>query len=404
MLSVDRLLLETAHKLRDAVRKNESFDTAQIQVIGLSDIRRAAGGDWPTIAERIRRKTMIFLESRLQPGDIIVPCGDGFLIIYAERAAERDISLECTALQDRLNDYYLGEEGLALSAQVRGRVVAAMDVEDMLTPPPRNTTEPIGDVGVKFVPAWCAARETVGMYLATPSVGDPKGPRLSYDPSYRATGQHHRNDYLDVDLTILQASVAAATQCQREGKASAIVYSVHATTMQNRRRRETFLRALAEAPAPIRARLLGRIAEVAHGTPVVSLHDWVSMLHLFTPRVALELHYEERVLCCFNTVRAWSIGCVLPSNIQTPNRRDANLALIDRWARQAHRQGICAGIFNIVDPVLVTAACAFRIDYLGHEGLWPAANTPGDALLFPRTELREAIAAQTRPQELAALA
>lgn len=115
MLSVDRLLLETAHKIRDAVRKKESFDTAQIQVIGLTDIRHAAAGDWPTIAERIRKKSMIFIETALRPGDIVVPCGDGFLIIYAERAAERDLALECTALQDKLNAFYLGEEGFKLS-------------------------------------------------------------------------------------------------------------------------------------------------------------------------------------------------------------------------------------------------------------------------------------------------
>jgi hypothetical protein len=119
----------------------------------------------------------------------------------------------------------------------------------------------------------------------------------------------------------------------------------------------------------------GGRAEIAHGTPIISLADWVHQLRRHTRRIALELHHEERVLSCFDSVDAWGMGCFLPA-AQTPNRNAAFSAMIHRWSRHGHNQGMKTWLFNVSGRVLLTAACASGIDLIAGERMGPVVAAP----------------------------
>lgn len=395
MLGVDRLFQEAADKLKGTVRQGLNFDAAQVKVIGLDAIKREAGADWRNMADRIRANSLAFIDGCVDSEDIVLPCGDGFLVIY-HNTEGRDLDRTTAALQDSLNAFYLGEESMArLSAHARAVQVSSREMAAMLAPRVRRAgaapgSAP-GSASVKFIPAWYSARETVGVYFATPLIEAANATHSGYDLGYRNTGQHYHEDFGALDLEILRRSVEAATKSTRTGRHCLIAYSVHATTLQNRHRRKEFLAALAAAPEDIRRGMIGRVAEISYGTPIVSLTEWVHQLRRHTPRIVLELHHEERALNYFDAVGAWGVGCFLPAE-QTPDRNAALSAMIHRWSRHGHNRGMKTWLFNVADPVLLTAACASGIDLIAGDRMGRLVEAPDGVHAVSLNFMRQALA------------
>ena len=105
----DAMFLEAASQLKESTRLGRSFESAQVKVIGFDDIKRAAGSDWAMIGDRIRANSMRFLQGCLGEDDMVIPAGDGFLVVYAQ-APGRDFESETATIQDSLNGFYLGEQ------------------------------------------------------------------------------------------------------------------------------------------------------------------------------------------------------------------------------------------------------------------------------------------------------
>lgn len=394
MPGADRLFQEAADKLKDTVRQGLSFEAAQIKVIGLDAIKREAGVEWRGMADRIRANSLAFIDRCVAPEDIVLPCGDGFLVIY-HNAEDRDLDRVTTALQDSLNAFYLGEEGMArLTARAKAMQVTSGEMATLLAPRVRASVPDVAHPAIKFIPAWRPAKETVGVYCATPLIETANAVHSGYDPAYPSSGQHGQEDFGALDLEILRRCAEAAADSVRTGKRCLIAYSVHATTLQNRHRRTEFLTALAALSEETRGGMIGRIAEIAKGTPAASLSDWVHQLRSFTPRVALELHHEERVLSGFDAVGAWSFGCFLPP-AQTPDRIAAHSASIHRWSRHGHNQGLKTFIFNIDDPVLLTAACASGIDLIAGDRMCPLVAAPSGMHTVSLNVVRKALSIET---------
>jgi hypothetical protein len=80
-------LMQLALQLRAISRDDGSIDAAQVRLIGLDEIRNAAGDKWPRMRERVRDGSFQILSRFVSSEDVIVPAGDGFLVILAEGAA-----------------------------------------------------------------------------------------------------------------------------------------------------------------------------------------------------------------------------------------------------------------------------------------------------------------------------
>lgn len=84
MSTDETMFLEAAHQLKEATRLGRSFESAQVKVIGLEDIRRGAGDGWASMSERVRANSLRFLQGCTREDDIVIPAGDGFLVIYTQ--------------------------------------------------------------------------------------------------------------------------------------------------------------------------------------------------------------------------------------------------------------------------------------------------------------------------------
>ena len=126
------LFAEAIDKLKTTVQQGRSFDAAQVKLVGLDDIRAAAGDEWGTIKERVRTNSLDFLRGCLGLEDIVIPAGDGFLVLYADEST-RDLERESAMLQDTLNAFYIGEEGMEkVRSRVKGVSIDAKNMHSVL--------------------------------------------------------------------------------------------------------------------------------------------------------------------------------------------------------------------------------------------------------------------------------
>ena len=103
----EHLIQQLAERLKQAVHDTRHIETAQIQIVGLEDVRRRAGNLWPELAARVRETSRDFIGQRVGPHDLVFPAGDGFLVVYAEAEGA---PAKSQILQDELNAFYLGGE------------------------------------------------------------------------------------------------------------------------------------------------------------------------------------------------------------------------------------------------------------------------------------------------------
>jgi len=202
--------MEIALRLRTIARDDGSIDAAQVRVIGLDEIREAAGANWPRMRERVRSGSMDILSKHTGPEDVIIPAGDGFLVILAEGAPGNNQE-RCKKMREALLSFYLGEDALSgLRAAVTPRsltadgfadfIAAGMQTEStdvhVLTRAPRDnivTARIFSTLHKKVVAQWvCPTRDEHG------------GRRLAYNPDFILDGAHHSRDFFSLDAAIFE--------------------------------------------------------------------------------------------------------------------------------------------------------------------------------------------------------
>jgi hypothetical protein len=410
MKALDHIFLDAAEKLKESVRQNQTLDTAQVKVIGLDEIRNAAGADWPQIADRVRSNSMMFLEGCLDERDIILPAGDGFLIVFAVKP-DRDPAREAEMVRDALNGFYLGQEDLtSLRAHVEHKAVESASMAALCgaapaalqaKSKPEVTPKPEAKAETVFLPVWVVPQEAVTGYWLVPLSAANGKPWLGYDDVWLKTGAHHPQDFLARDLSILERAIAETERCMTNGQRCLVGYTVHSSTLSNRARRQIYLRALQSVPELMRPYFVARIAEIERGTPSMTIAEWVHQLRPVSLRVNLELHETERTIRGLEGSGAFSASCVLSAAQFTPAGRARYAQLIRTWQPELKRQGLKFRLDNVLDHELLTLAAASGVDLLSGEAMWPSTKHPAGVKPFSRGQFSNALAhiALSAPQE-----
>jgi hypothetical protein len=377
-------LMQLALQLRAISRDDGSIDAAQVRLIGLDEIRQAAGDKWPRMRERVRDGSFQILSRFVTAEDVIVPAGDGFLVILAEGAA--GINQErCGKMREVLLSYYLGDEALkTLKPEVSARTLSADGFADLIA----SSLAPKADISAQDMllrdditeARLFSTRESrvVGRWIC-PVRHEQSGRRLAYDSEYILDGLHRRRDFTDIDLAILDyAQRRAEEELERD---LAIGFTVHASTLQVRRQRDLYLAALAAAPASFKSRAIVTIAEIERGTPLMSIAEWCCTLRTMFSRVCLDLHYTDRAISSIGNTGAWAAGFHLPiySGAQKGARSARTLDQIRFWGRALKSQGIRFSVNGFREPDFVDAARAAGVEIATSDVLWPFSRTSSSA-------------------------
>ena len=395
----EHLIQQLAERLKQAVHDTRHIETAQIQIVGLEDVRRRAGNLWPELAARVRETSRDFIGQRVGPHDLVFPAGDGFLVVYAEAEGA---PAKSQILQDELNAFYLGGENTQfLSVSVTHEQLIPTAVIERLSarsaPAGQSAAPPTaaapGAVSLSVLPVWSVQQEAVTGYWITPVHPERRYARYGYDSAWSETGWHEDDkDFLELDLRILRRAVDEAETSLKRGRRCLVGYSAHSTTLMNKGRRQTFLQALAETPAEVRPLLLGRVAEVQAGTPMATIADWVHQQRPVVPRMAIEVHHGQRDLTGLEDVGIFSVSCVLP----VANPTAAEVATLSRtittWGRDLRRQNLKLRLDNLNDPRLLALVTDAHVDFCTSPRLWPAAPAAEGMKPYSRDQFLKALA------------
>jgi hypothetical protein len=368
-----------AARVRTSARDGGLIETAQVKLIGLDDVREAAGARWPRMREFVREGSIKIIASRIGPEDAVVACGDGFLVVFADAAAEH-AQRRCAEINDALIAFYLGEDALSpLRAEIRQERTSAAELAGLVSTsspaqpsPPRRNELMLG----RFWPLWSPQRHAVVAHFCAPSIEtEGVSARLGYAPGFLAKAAHRNTDYLDLDLCLLEQACAASERAQT----APIGVSVHSTTMQNRRSREHYLEHVAANASPAQGRMFVTIAEIAPGTPLISLSEWSNALKRTFGRVALDLHHSDRALNAIASAGVWAAGYHLPfaQNGSSGSLRGA-LNQLHASCQVLRRQSVLPMVHGFTHQAFFDLASYSDLWFASGEALWPSLRDPSD--------------------------
>lgn len=370
----DRLAL----RIRAAARDGGLIETAQVKLIGLDEVRSAAGARWPRMREHVREGSLKIIASHIGPDDAVIPCGDGFLAVFANAAPE-EMARACADINDALLKFYLGEDALkALKADVERKSVTADSLAGMVSKADQaqRTQRHQNQLQLgRFWPVWSARHRAIAAYLCAPALETKKATlRLAYAADFIERAQHRHRDYLDLDLCLLEQACSACEQ----NPTIPIGASVHATTLQNRRSRNIFLGHVDANASLFKERMFISVAEIEPGVPLISLAEWSNALKRRFTRVAFDLHHSDRALSAMGSTGIWAAGHHLPPGMSTSGvglRHTLNQ--LHAWCRTLKQQGISPLFHGFEDNALLDLAAYTDLAFATSEALWPSMSAPG---------------------------
>jgi len=364
-------------RLRALASDGGSIEAAQVKLIGLDEIREAAGARWPRMRERVRTGSMSILSQHIGPDDVIIPAGDGFLIMLAE-SKPGDMQRRCQQMRDALLSFYLGEQALrALRPEVNNHSLTPDGLSELIATSIKREMMVAKAVEeeITLAPVLATHEHKVGAMLAGPIVRASNVRRLCYNPDFILDGHHHDDsDYLELDIAVLDAALTRYEQCRANGgNPGAIGVTVHSSTMRSRRSRAALTGWFNNLTPEQRRGLFVCIFEIERGTPLISLSEWTSALRGLGAQVCLDFHYADQALSSVGASGAWAAGFSLPTfaSAQRGARAERLRDKLEFWSKSLRHQGMRLFVHGFQDARFLENAGAMGVDLLTSDAHWP---------------------------------
>jgi hypothetical protein len=367
-------LIDVALRLRAIAREDGFIPAAQVRLIGLDEIREAAGARWSAMREKVRAGSLGILTRHAASADVIVPAGDGFLVVLAE-GAPGEYQARCNKMREALLSYYLGEDALkTLRPVVTQRSLTVDGFADLMTTgADDHAPTPSAKPGQHLmqVRVFSAAERGVVAHWFCPARLERGERRLAYNPDFILDGTHHDQSYLDLDIALFERALAHLSVLADEK--TAVGFTAHASTMHTRKSRESYLSALSHIPHDLRARATVTIAEIEKGAPLISIAEWCTSLRSIVGRVCLDFHYSDHAIASIGGAGAYAAGFHLPiyTGAQKGPRASYTLEQIRFWARGVHNQSMRLAVNGFRDAAFFSQAISAGLDIATSDTLWP---------------------------------
>lgn len=370
------LFAEVAQRLREASTGDRNFDAAQMHLINLPEIIARAGEAWPRVKDKIRASSVGFLKGCLNDADMVIPAGDGFLIIFAE-GDTAELKLRAEELRALLLEFYLSQDALkGLGIEVEHRVLDAKAIGALLAPPPKPAADPI-TTSCLFAPVWSPGPQVIASYFCFPVHRDGEAPRYGYDAGFAQEAHSANRDYCELDIGLLDVVQNALGRYGPDDTRPAIGTSVHSTTMQNRHARAAYLERLSKTPPSLMKHLYIKIAEIEPGTPIINLADWAGMLRARVRNMLLEFHHTEAIPPNLSQVGVWGAGYQAPASAAEGGDIIPLVRSMRRWGDALSRERQRFFVDNLRRPGLVRLASEAGAHFITSDACWAFAKAPG---------------------------
>ncbi|HVY85355.1 MAG TPA: hypothetical protein VG943_09490 [Caulobacterales bacterium] len=377
MLFQDGTFADVIARLR-AAGDERDFDAAQMQLINLPEVIASVGSQWPKVKAKLGAASVSFLKGCLDETDVVIPAGDGFLIIFDKQADPAQLKARAEELRGLLLEFYRSQEELReLGLAVEMRRISSSDLRGLLSAPQAPSRTP-PQHRMRFAPMWSPGPQAVASYACVPVFEDRSGERFGYDRGYAEEGENSHRDYCELDLRGLELVQKALQGYDLDRAVPAVGVSVHSTTMQNRLARSAFLERLARLPQARMKYAFVRIAEIENGAPLITLADWCGMLRARVRNILLEFHHSTQAPPNLSQIGVWGAGYRLPRSASREGADSSAVSLqFQRWALGLGRQRAVFFVDDLRRPGLIQLAAGAGARFITSDNFWPLLDTPG---------------------------
>jgi hypothetical protein len=371
----------------------DTLDVAQLQFVGLDELKRAHTQRWPEQHARILEIAESFLAQRMPAGDLVVRANDGFVLVFQASGAEANAA--AGRLAHGLNAYFLAEASRPPIPHVamRNAVASVKDLAAKLgdnafvSAIPGLAPDGAGGCDWRYQPVWDVKRETLSNWYVTPYSASARIrlPGYQFEDTAVSPGQ-----FADVDEASLGVAEQALRQLMAQGKQALVGSSIHVASLANRKACAQLVAALDKLdPELARFRVL-KIAAIPPGMPRQHLVGMIGTLRTRLPNIVLGAAWDEPDFAGLAGCDAIAIGISIPPPVSTVGSnvpRQVLYARISEAVAIAHAARKRLFVEGAITPELAERLRVLGVDNISSPQIWPPAAEPDGMLKWPAEKL-----------------
>jgi hypothetical protein len=324
--------------LNAAIKKSLSekgqLDVGQVQLLNMDMVKIAAGAGWPAMRKKIFEASAGFIEKRIRKDDMLIPCEEGFLLIFAD-ATEEEANHRMERLGVQMREFFLGTPVLSsLGLKCEAKSVTTEEFVELaggLSKEPEKKLVPMPEHEVfkaGFRPFWDSQKSVIGGNLCEPLVEAEDRDRLARD---LVGARLIRNSQAELDVFTAKTAIAALRQLGQDKALAPIRFTVHFETIFAADARSAYLSVLGVVPKPMR-----RYFQVVLDCPPLEKKETriiLRELREFGVSIVLQPELADPDLARFEDCGL----AILAVDAPRPDERDAMEGMLDRHKGQLAR-------------------------------------------------------------------
>jgi hypothetical protein len=380
--------------LRKALANKGQVDIGQFHLLNLDLLKERAGEHWPDRRRKVFDASTHFIEKRISNDNVLVPCSEGFLLIYdeASKMSQEDLKQLGQALEDfllgspELESLQVHSETKSVSCAELANIASTEDSRpkpkaqkpvDEPAPPQRptvtaepdpdpvtqspkdpETTKPATPFEGFFHPIWDAGKQAISSNIAFTKY-PVEGRKLDGRRVIELRMAPISHSQLD-EHTKISARDAFMLFYQKK-KPVSICVAVHYTSVATADAREAYLEPLMSIPEPIRKALTFKIEALPHEDPAAL--EALKQLHQFGARTVAEVPFGTSDLSAFEdcNVSIFSMAARRPSNQETEGLLDHDRRALSLFAESAKKMRALTMLDEVRDMKTVKDAMSSGI-------------------------------------------
>jgi hypothetical protein len=374
--------------IRRALAAGERIDVGQFRLLNLAAVQERAGENWPSVRKKVFTAATQFLVNRLGADDAVIPCEEGFLVLFAK--APDDPAAVLAALNDALMTFFLGDpETRPLAVESTASRVDADDITNLaqaakpapaeapaLRPLPRTraTSEcRENEVIAHYRPIWDAQKQAVAFNACLPKV--VIGGRALEGRRAISTGMDKASQF-ELDACALGAAIEMILAMASRQKRIRLRVAIHASCWSDSVQRAELMAILDTLPVPLRKRLLVRIDGLSG-----QLAAQASALAELAPSgvgLMAEIPFGETGLEIFDGVGVSLFSCSAPSpvNANSEGLLDHDTKALNRMVKAGIALKAASYLHDVRDLLVLKAGMTSGIRFFSGQAVIPDRTSP----------------------------
>lgn len=315
--------------LKTALANKETVDVGQFHLLNLDAVKEMAGGDWPNKRKKIFDVSTHFIEKRISPDDLLMPCAEGFLLIFADAGKDSDEEIE--QISKALQIFFMGAPDLkTLEVSWQSDTVTAKELVELAAPSQAEPEKaPVEEQ--KASPAPSKAKP--GFKSCFRPIWDAQNQSIAFNRCFtkyevadrlidgRRVIQMRMADisHDELDETTATTSLDVFKLFFKNNKQISLCLSVHASTLSTTESLSAYLEPFRAIPEASRKSIIFKIDDLPHNAPASV--ELLTELKKFGARTIVEVPFGTTDLSLYKSCGVSIFSSIPPKPVNEDSLR-----------------------------------------------------------------------------------